>query len=770
MDTKMKDFINNFRYFRTQLYLSYSLLIILIILWFTSYLYIDRKVDHLNEFNYKSYKVSKDFSANIKNFQNFLLFGYKQKDFYENNNQKDLNLYITNLKNQKKEVDLILEESKELNIGTNQSMTQLSREIENLQMAINQFKKIVLIRGFKDYGIEGKMRINSHILEKKSTLDKVSLLQLRRHEKDYLLRSDNAYIKKFRDLYDSSITSKSIDTETKQLLIDYKINFDSLVKLSSRLGVSNNNGLYGEINKINNSIENSFVKIIYLNEKRVSNLKENLFYFQLFQTFLAVLIAILLSFYITKYLTKDIELLSLDISKYIKLNFKEPESNLSLNSSIREIDFLLKSYGMLKEKLSENINFLEKNTEQANNIAAFKTQFLANMSHEIRSPLNGVIGMLNMIKTSELNSYQTEYIEIAEHSADHLLGIVNMILDHSKMEAGKMKIEEYPINLKKELTKLIRLFEYRIKDKNIKLHFNYDDTIVTNVVGDNLRLQQVLINLIDNAIKFTPNGDVKLEVNLIKQIDGIQYLNFKVMDSGIGIDASKVDQMLLAFEQADLSTTRKYGGTGLGLTISNQLVQLMGGSKLNIIALESGGSSFSFEIPFKINEEEISNEEINTETQIENLKKVIVNKALVVEDNLINQKVLQKLLSKLDISSDLAVNGKEAVEFYEKNDYDIIFMDLHMPEMDGFEATSIIHSTAKYQKNATPIIAVTASAFDEDKVKAIANGMDDFITKPVVQKNLEEIIAKQMQLRCFGIENCCIDYTATKEQKEKENI
>jgi CheY-like chemotaxis protein len=196
----------------------------------------------------------------------------------------------------------------------------------------------------------------------------------------------------------------------------------------------------------------------------------------------------------------------------------------------------------------------------------------------------------------------------------------------------------------------------------------------------------------------------------------------------------------------------------------------MGGTKLNIIALESGGSSFSFEIPFKINEKEVLNEEINPETQIENLKKVIVNKALVVEDNLINQKVLQKLLSKLDISSDLAVNGKEVIEFYEKNDYDIIFMDIHMPDMDGFEATSIIHSTAKYQKNATPIIAVTASAFDQDKVKAIASGMDDFITKPVVQKNLEEIIAKQMQLRCFEIENCCVDYTAPKEQKQEENI
>ena len=710
------------------------------------YLYIDRKVDYLNNFTYKSYRVSQEFTANIRNFQTFLLFGYKEKDFYLNHNQKDLKLYIDNLKNQRKEIDVIFKESKELNIGNNPSMTHLSKEIDNLYSVVNQFKKTALIRGFKDHGIEGEMRKKAHFLEKNSSLNKITLLQFRRHEKDYMLRSDDTSIQKFKDLYTSTLKDRNIDSATKQVLTDYKNNFDSLVKLSSKLGVAQNQGLYGKINKMNEAVENSFVQIIAHNKKRINELKETLFYSQLCQTLLMALIALLLCIYISKYFTKDIKLLSLDISNYIKSNFKEPISNLNHRSSIREVDFLLKSYGILKEKLSENIIFLEKKTEQANKTATFKTQFLANMSHEIRSPLNGVIGMLNMLKTSALNSEQTEYIEIAEHSADHLLGIVNMILDHSKMEAGKMKIEQYPIHLKKELTKLMRLFEYRINDENIKLHFIYDDGISNNILGDNLRLQQVLINLIDNAIKFTTHGDVKLEVNLLNRIDDLQYLNFKITDSGIGIDPDKTEQMLLAFEQADLTTTRKYGGTGLGLTISNQLVQLMGGTKLNIIALESGGSSFSFEIPFKINTKIIPIED-SSESQFNTIKDVIINKALIVEDNLINQKVLHKLLNKLNIPSDIAINGKEAVSLYNENDYDIIFMDLHMPEMDGFEATEKIHSSAKYQINAIPIIAVTASAFDEDKVKAISNGMDDFITKPVVLKNLEEIIAKQMQLQ-----------------------
>jgi signal transduction histidine kinase/ActR/RegA family two-component response regulator len=719
-------------------------MIALIVVWFMLYQYIDRKVDLLNNFTYKSYRISQEFTSNIKNFQTFLLSGYKGKDFYIHHNQKDLKLYIDHLKSQKKEIDLLFKESKELNIGSNPTMTAVSKEIDHLYTIVNQFKEIALIRGFKDYGIEGKMRDKAHFLEEKSSLDKITLLQFRRHEKDYLLRSDETSIKKFESLYLETLKEKNIDAATQEVLIDYKNNFDSLVKLTSELGVSENQGLYKKINQINGFIERSFVQIIAHNKKRINELKESLFYVQLCQTLFMALIALLLCVYISKYFTKDIQLLSLDISNYIKSNFKEPVSNLNHDSSIREIDFLLKSYGILKEKLSENIIFLEKKTEQANKTATFKTQFLANMSHEIRSPLNGVIGMLNMLKTSNLNSEQTEHIEIAEHSANHLLGIVNMILDHSKMEAGKMKLEHYPIHLKKELSKLIRLFEYRINDENIKLHFTYDPKIVNNILADNLRLQQVLINLIDNAIKFTSQGDVKLEVNLLHQIDDVQYINFKIIDSGIGIDADKTEQILLAFEQADLTTTRKYGGTGLGLTISNQLVELMGGSKLNIMSLETGGSCFSFEIPFKINTNAILIEE-NTQTIINNTKDPIITKALIVEDNIINQKVLYKLLNKLNIPSDIANNGKEAVTLYNQNDYDIIFMDLHMPEMDGFEATKEIHSLAKYKLRNIPIIAVTASAFDEDKTKAIASGMDDFVTKPIVLKNLEETIAKQME-------------------------
>lgn len=738
---------NIFRYFRVQIFLAFSTILVLMIIWFMVYAYIDGRIGRLNDFTDKTYNVSKDFSTNIKNFQSFLLTGYKEKDFYIDKNQKDIDLYINNLRRQKLIVTEILKESKILNIDINQPMTKLSTDIDSLYKSVIKFKEIALVRGFKDYGYEGKMRDKAHLLEEKSSLDKIILLQLRRLEKDYLLRAEEIYFLEFDKLITNTIKEKQDDSYTKQLLIDYNNDFRELVKKSSELGLTSNEGLYGKINYWNVYVEGCFVQIINLSKSKVNEVKNTLFYFQIFQTILIAIILIFLSIYISNYLTKDIELLTTDISNYIKSNFKDKSISTSKKSTIREVDFLLKSYIVLKEKLTDNIEFLEQATDRANKSATFKTQFLANMSHEIRSPLNGVIGMLNMLKTKSLSNKQLEYVEIAEHSADHLLGLVNMILDHSKMEAGKMKLEQYPINLKKELSKLIRLFEYRIKDKNIELHFIFDDGIVSNILADNLRLQQVLINLLDNAIKFTPKGDVRLEVKLLNIVDGVQYLGFNVMDSGIGIDANKTEQLLLAFEQEDLSITRKYGGTGLGLTISNQLIQLMGGTKLNIMTLKNGGSSFNFEIPFMLNFNEVYLE--NAENNMDSKQHIIISRTLIVEDNIINQKVLNKLLEKINIKSDIANNGKEAVLLYQENDYDMIFMDLHMPEMDGFEATAKIKSSLKYQKLSTPIIAVTASAFDEDKVKAISNGMDDFITKPIVSKNLEETIIKQLNLKAI---------------------
>jgi signal transduction histidine kinase/CheY-like chemotaxis protein len=730
-----------FRNFRTQIFLAFTLMLVLIVIWFAFYLKIDRKVEQLNDFTFKTNRVSKDFSTNINNFQSFLLFGYREKDFYERKSQPDLDLYIENLHQQKNEVAKISTEAQSLGIGIDESTFKLAKDLDSLYQNVVKFKQVALVRGYKDYGVEGRLEHAARALGDNPSFSNLELLQLRKLEKDYLLRADESYFQAFESRIDKAIATDR-SAQVRAQLADYKGNFEKLASLGRDLGFSQNTGLYGKINYLNVFVEDSFVQIANRTVARVSELKSRLFYYQLYQTALLALIGLVICIYISRYFTKDIEKLTADISSYIKSNFKENTTSKLGKSGIGEVNYLLKSYGILKEKLAENIDFLEKTTERANRIAEFKSQFLANMSHEIRTPLNGVIGMLSLLKTRKLNAEQLEYIETAEHSAAHLLGIVNMILDHSKMEVGKIKLDSYPINLKKELTKLVRMFDYRVKDKNIAMRFTYDENIAANILGDNLRLIQILINLIDNAIKFTNEGEVRLEVRQISRKDDVQRVLFKVMDSGIGIDPEKAENLLMAFEQADLTTTRKYGGTGLGLTISNQLIQLMGGKRLEIVALDGGGSSFSFEVPFQINPEEP--EIAHVEKLSDGKKRTQIKKALIAEDNVINQKVLAKLLEKLDIKAELANNGREAVALYLQNDYDIIFMDLHMPEMDGFEATAQIQASGKYQQRTTPIIAVTASVFEQDKVKAISNGMDDFITKPVILKNLEEAIAKQM--------------------------
>jgi signal transduction histidine kinase/CheY-like chemotaxis protein len=737
----IKPFLRNFRNFRTQIFLAFTLMLVLIVIWFAFYLKIDRKIDQLNDFTFKTNRVSKDFSTNINNFQSFLLFGYKDKGFYTDKRQNDIDLYINNLKLQKLEVAAISNESASLNIDLDNSVFKLSKDLDSLYQNVVKFKQIALVRGFKDYGVEGKMERTAELLEKNPSVNQAAFLRLRRLEKDYLLRAEEDYYQQFEREITTAIENSKSDAARAQLLT-YKADFERLVSLSQDLGFSQNTGLYGKINYLNLFVEDSFVQVSTHSAGKINDLKNRLFYYQLFQTLILALIGLITCLYISRYFTKDIEKLTLDISNYIKSNFRENTPAKVQKSTIGEVNYLLKSYGILKEKLAENIDFLEKATDKANKTAEFKSQFLANMSHEIRTPLNGVIGMLSLLKSKKVSKEQLDYIETAEHSAVHLLGIVNMILDHSKMEVGKIKLDSYPINLKRELTKLVRMFDYRVKDKNIAMTFVFDGEIATNILGDNLRLLQILINLIDNAIKFTNEGEVSLQVKLLSRNEDVQYVNFTVMDSGIGIDVTKTENLLMAFEQADLTTTRKYGGTGLGLTISNQLIQLMGGKRLDIMALPTGGSSFSFSVPFKINPDEPSLEQVKDLSDGTNHIKIA--KALLAEDNLINQKVLAKLLEKLNIQAEVANNGKEAVALYLEKEYDIIFMDLHMPEMDGFEATTQIQASSKYQQRSIPIIAVTASVFEQDKVKAISNGMDDFITKPVILKSLEEVIAKQM--------------------------
>ncbi|MCC1483365.1 DUF6796 family protein [Winogradskyella immobilis] len=411
-------------------------------------------------------------------------------------------------------------------------------------------------------------------------------------------------------------------------------------------------------------------------------------------------------------------------------------------ANIKEVFNFGNKYDSLKEEFEINIRELEETTEKVKKTSELKSQFLANMSHEIRSPLNGVIGMLNLIKSQDLSAQQIAYMEIAENSADHLIGLVDMILDHSKLQTGIFVLNADPLNIKRELNKLVRLFEYRSLDKNIKLNFSFDPAIENNILGDNIRIQQVLINLLDNAIKFTDIRSVTLKAELISKEDDIQNVRFKITDTGIGIDEDKAKNILSAFEQIDHTNTRKYGGTGIGLTIAYQIIKIMKGS-LGIVNNPKKGCCFYFEVPLKIDTNKVG----LIEKELNHLKVPTDynrSKAIIAEDNLINQKVIVNFLKRLNIEADVATNGLEALTLFKEHEYDLIFMDLHMPVMDGFTSVSEIKKLPKYQENPLPIIAVTASAFPEDRAKSLANGMHDFITKPIIFNKLQETIFKHM--------------------------
>jgi len=393
-----------------------------------------------------------------------------------------------------------------------------------------------------------------------------------------------------------------------------------------------------------------------------------------------------------------------------------------------------------------DISERKRDQEELINAQKAKEQFLANMSHEIRTPINGIAGMVNLLLESSVTGDQRKYLNAIKHSADNLKVIINDILDFSVIESGTLSFEKIGFDVIYQAKSVIDSLSIQAEEKGLSIELIGHEKLKNKVlIGDPVRLNQILINLINNAIKFTHKGKITVELNRTKGLDNNVNVTFRIKDTGIGIAHEKVKTIFDTFKQADESITRKFGGTGLGLTISKQLVELQNG-KISVESEIGKGTTFTFMIPYlEGSEKDIITRENNSEPKFDLLrsgKSLKGMRVLLAEDNDINRMYASTILKKWGCAISEAENGLIALEKVRQNDYDIILMDIHMPILDGIEASRTIRTSLPTSKREIPIVAFTANALKGDKDKYLDVGMNAYISKPFMPEELFKILAK----------------------------
>jgi signal transduction histidine kinase/CheY-like chemotaxis protein len=476
-------------------------------------------------------------------------------------------------------------------------------------------------------------------------------------------------------------------------------------------------------------------------------------------------------FWIIRSLVKPIEALEKIISEYDGRTYID---HVQGEDRKDELGSLAQGFKRMASQISGNLNTLEERVAartvelnkaviKASAANKAKTEFLANMSHEIRTPLNGVLGMLDVLRRTSLTQQQLYYTDIINKSGNNLLTILSDILDLSKIEAGKETLNPTPCDLKSLINETVNLFAASASEKKLDLTFEYDPKLTCHYLTDMNRVRQILSNLIGNAIKFTPEGSVSVNVTGTTKAEHT-HVEISVKDTGIGIKQDKIDLIFEKFTQAENSTTRRFGGTGLGLTISRKLAHALGG-EIRVTSEPGRGTTFVIHLPLKCVEQSgsVKSEDIVLAPKKEySLQKAHLNtppkespltaskaalNILIVEDDLYNTEVIKSFLAHPKIQLTIAVNGLEAVNLHGSQWFDVIFMDVSMPVMDGLKATQIIRDNEiKTQRERTPIICLSAHVMEDDRKKFLKSGMDDYLAKPLNRKALLEVTSKWLKI------------------------